>query len=445
MMRPKIYDLIKELSNLLPMSKDDQKRLDEKIRLEFNFNSNHIEGNTLTYGETKLLLMMGQVTGDHEKRELDEMEAHDVAFRMIKEWAMDKERVLTEVDVKTLNEVILVKPFYKEAITLDRQSTRRLIDVGTYKKFPNSVRLANGEIHEYASPEDTPRLMGELLNWYRKEEEKGERHPVELAALWHYRFVSIHPFDDGNGRVARLVMNYILLKSDLPALIIKSADKKNYLMALNKADVGDLEAFIEYITDQFEESLRLSISAAKGESIEDEDDWMKELKVLSKLGEKAPEKRNYEITRQRILDSIYPLIDGLLNITKTQILPLFEDLEFRLVFKIYDLSHQFRSRIFNVSQDRTERDGPPKFEVGFHLKNYKSNGINTFNLDIKSEFLFNDYSYEFYVISSDKRVLILRKPINKKIEESDIKKSVNSFGKLATERIKESIDSYEKD
>ncbi len=159
-----------------------------------------------------MLLIFGETKGNHNKREYDEMEAHDVAYEKIKEWATDKERPLTEMDIKNLNKLILVQPFWKEAITSNGQNTRRLIKIGAYKEFPNSVRLPNGEIFDYASPTETPIQMGDLIQWYRNEEEKKEMHPVTLAAMLHYRFVRIHPFDDGNGRISRLLVNYVLLQ-----------------------------------------------------------------------------------------------------------------------------------------------------------------------------------------------------------------------------------------
>jgi Fic family protein len=114
--------------------------------------------------------------------------------------------------------------------------------VGDYKEYPNSVRLENGEIFHYASPIDTPIKMQELIDWYRSEE--GSIHPVTLAAMLHYKFVSIHPFDDGNGRISRLLVNYVLIRNGLPPVVIKSSDKANYLRALHLADVGDVDLFM---------------------------------------------------------------------------------------------------------------------------------------------------------------------------------------------------------
>lgn len=304
--------LIAAYRELQPLSEDCQKKLDKKFRLEFNYNSNHLEGNTLTYGETKLLLLFDQTKGNHELRELEEMKGHDVALIKIKEEAADTERPLTEQFIKELNEIILVRPFWKEAITADGQSTRRQIKVGEYKAYPNSVVQSNGEIFEYASPQDTPIQMAELVQWYNTEAVKGESSAIELAALLHYRYIRIHPFDDGNGRVARLLVNYVLYRNDLPPVIIKTDDKKNYLRVLQQADAGDLQAFVDYMISQLAWSIDLSIKAAKGENIEEQDDWEKQLTLLKKgLGDKSGNviKKSEESVKAVIENVLTPFVD----------------------------------------------------------------------------------------------------------------------------------------
>src|SRR5579863_2943277 len=183
-----------ELDELQPMSRESEMNLWKKIRLDWNFNSNHIEGNTLTYGETMLLLIFDKTTGDHELREYEEMKAHDVAIHIIKEWAKDKTRHLTESDIRELNKVILVQPYWKEAITPDGQPTRRQIKVGEYKEHPNSVRIKTGEIFQYAYPLETPHKMTELMQWCRKKEDDPNYNALIMASELHYEFVRIHPF-----------------------------------------------------------------------------------------------------------------------------------------------------------------------------------------------------------------------------------------------------------
>ena len=271
---------MEQLKTLFPLKPADEKRLWEKYRLEFNYNSNHIEGNTLTYGQTEMLLLYDKSIGDVPVSDLEEMKAHDVAFFQIRQLAAETEHPLTEKFIRELNKIILVRPFWKEAITPDGLFTRKKIGIGSYKTSPNSVRLKNGNIHEYASPEETPAKMHELIEWYHINETV--LHPVRLAAEFHYRFVCIHPFDDGNGRVARLVMNYILMKSDLPPVVIKSDDKEAYLTALQKADLGDTEAIVNYIARQLVWSIELYIKASKGEELFEKGDIEKEIVLLKR-------------------------------------------------------------------------------------------------------------------------------------------------------------------
>lgn len=275
-----INKLKSELDQLIPFSEENQNRLQKKIRLEFNYNSNHLEGNTLTYGQTQLLLFFDKSSGDVPVSDIEEMKAHDVALSQIVEMAKDNERPLSELFIKELNKTILVKSFWKDAISPNGTPTRKKIEIGQYKTSPNSVQLKNGEIHEYASPEETPALIRDLLNWYQ--EKNDILHPVQLAAEFHYKFVCIHPFDDGNGRVSRLLMNYILLKHNYPMVIIKSEDKESYLTALQKADTGDLVSLIEYVEEQAIATLKLNIKAGKGEDIDELGDIEKQIEILKR-------------------------------------------------------------------------------------------------------------------------------------------------------------------
>jgi Fic family protein len=162
----------------------------------------------------------------------------------------------------------------REDYTVYRQlpggvNTSYVVHAGCYKTRPNSVITPTGERFEYASPEETPALMTDLIQWYNQAEADGKLTPVELAALFHYRYIRIHPFEDGNGRIARLLMNYILLRHGYPMIVIRSKNKKTYLEALGKADknVGPVPSdganatleqaqdFVNYITKQVEKTL----------------------------------------------------------------------------------------------------------------------------------------------------------------------------------------------
>jgi excisionase family DNA binding protein len=104
-------------------------------------------------------------------------------------------------------------------------------------------------------------LVEELLDWVRRNPE--ELRPVEVAAVFHYRFASIHPFDDGNGRVARLLMNLFLIKSGYPFTVVRNYDRRRYYDSLRKADGGDLKPFVDFVARCVEESIDLFLRAVK--------------------------------------------------------------------------------------------------------------------------------------------------------------------------------------
>lgn len=270
----KIETLYKEWQSLQPLKDQDQNRLDQKFMLEFNYNSNHIEGNTLTYGQTEMLLMFGKVVDEANMKDLEEMKASNVGLKMVKEAALNKELPLTEYFIRNLHQTLL-----REDYTVYRQlpngtNTSYVVHAGQYKTRPNSVITATGERFEYASPEETPALMTDLLQWYNQAEHEGNMSPIELASLFHYRYIRIHPFEDGNGRISRLIVNYILYRHGYPMIVVRTKDKEKYLNALSKSDavVGKIPSegakatleqinpFVEYLTNVLYKDLSTNIA-----------------------------------------------------------------------------------------------------------------------------------------------------------------------------------------
>lgn len=335
-----IEALYAEWHKLQPLSPENQKKLDQKFMLDFNFNSNHLEGNTLTYGQTKLLLIFGDTTGDAKLRDYEEMKAHNVGLELVKREALDKSRLLTEKFIRDLNHTILVENFWKTAKTPEGKDTRMEVQVGDYKSRQNSVITVTGEIFEYASLQETPAMMADLVTWYNTEEQKGELSPIELAALFHYRYIRIHPFEDGNGRIARLLVNYILHRHGYPMVVVRSDDKENYLRILHQCDVQvglqpadganasleQIKPFTEYLSTRLQHALELGIKAAKGESIEEPDDFSKRLSLLEKEAKQKIQVKENKIQSELdmkwdIITKIYlplskEITDGLIPLKK---------------------------------------------------------------------------------------------------------------------------------
>ena len=312
----RITELFKEWQSLQPLKENDQTRLDQKFMLEFNYNSNHIEGNTLTYGQTEMLLMFGKVVDNANMKDLEEMKASNVGLKMVKDMALDKEQPLTEYFMRTLHQTLLREDYAVYRQLPDGTNTSYVVHAGQYKTRPNSVITPTGERFEYASPEETPALMTDLLQWYNEAEAEGKLSPIELAALFHYRYIRIHPFEDGNGRVSRLIVNYVLYKHGYPMIVVKSADKPNYLIALNEcdaavgpipsdgahADLSQITPFVEYMSKCLERALVISIKAAKGERIEEEDDFEKQLKIIERNSKKEIPQESHIVTSQDKID-----------------------------------------------------------------------------------------------------------------------------------------------
>lgn len=294
----RIEELYKQWISLQPLAQENGERLWKKIRLEWNYHSNRIEGNTLTYGETELLLIHGRVEGDHPMRNYEEMKAHDLAVEKVKELARDEQYHLTEADIRDLNLLILKEPFWKDAETPDGQLTRKQIFPGKYKTQPNHVRTATGEIFRFAIPEEVPAKMKGLMEWFRENMESPPASIAPFLAQLHHRFILIHPFDDGNGRIVRLLLNYVLIRLGYPPLVIKNRDREHYFSALQKADAGNIDALAAYIGRALISWLEISIKAAEGKDVSEPEDIEKEIDIFikEKKAEGLPEVK--ELSKQ---------------------------------------------------------------------------------------------------------------------------------------------------
>jgi len=244
-----------------PLPAANEGRLWQRLRIEWNYNSNHIEGNTLTYGETLLLLIHGRTRGDHLMREYEEMRGHDVAIELVRALSQE-DRPLSEGDIRDLNHIVLKEGFWRVAQTPDGEPTRKWIEPGRYKTQPNHVLTATGEIFHFATPEETPARMAAFVQWLRGEMESPTVALPTLLAHSHHEFIRIHPFDDGNGRVVRLLVNYLLLRAGLLPLVVKSRDRHRYLETIAFADAGDLAPLGEFFAEALRWSLRLGLEAA---------------------------------------------------------------------------------------------------------------------------------------------------------------------------------------
>lgn len=243
-LKSKILSRLEEKGALLdknrPLPKQALLKLREQMIVEGTYNSNAIEGNTLTLKETRLILEEGLTIAGKSMREHFEATNHRDAILLLEK--IMKKRGINEKDILAIHGLIL-KNIEKESVGIYRRGQVRIL--GAPFLPPNYLKV--------------PRLMDDLFEWINKNPEK--LHLIELAALAHYRFVTIHPFYDGNGRTARLLMNLILMQSGYPFVIVPANDRKRYYNALAKADNDDFYPFINLMAQFVERSLDLFLGA----------------------------------------------------------------------------------------------------------------------------------------------------------------------------------------
>lgn len=224
----KVDELNNKLNSKRPFSKEALKSLRNSINLEWTYNSNGIEGNTLTLRETQIVLE-GITVGGKTLREHLEVINHEKAIEYIEDLVKEKNPV-TEWNIKNIHQLVL-----KE------------IDDKNAGKYRSENVAIMGATHTPPDHLIVPELMEKLILNYQK---WNKYHPIIKAALIHGELVKIHPFIDGNGRTSRLVMNLSLMNSGYLPVIIKKENRLEYYNALDKAHTtGDYTDFVKLVTN----------------------------------------------------------------------------------------------------------------------------------------------------------------------------------------------------
>lgn len=244
------------LDALRPLPTAAVSRLNEQLTVEWIYNSNAIEGSTLTLRETQLVLETGLTIGGKSLREHLEVINHQEAIQYVEALAISMEP-LTPFHVRQIHQLVLTR--------IDDDNA------GQYRTLP--VRIA-GAAHQPPEAWQVPELMDGWHEWLQTEAPK--LHPIEQAALTQHRLVNIHPFLDGNGRTARLVMNLVLLRHGYPPTIILRVNRRQYYRVLAQADAGQPAALVNFVGRAVERSLTLFLEACTPQTAPTppEDDWL---------------------------------------------------------------------------------------------------------------------------------------------------------------------------
>lgn len=264
----------KKLQSMGKLSSEKIKQIHERMRVDFVYNSNKMEGSTLTRGETELILRgitvgkksIQDALGGRDLGDILVAQNHSDAIELVKKLAFDKTSYITEKNIKDIHGIVM-----KGVI----------VSAGEYRNYDLKVMGAGFTPPPFYNISKNMKEFVEMLN-----KNPDELLPIELAAQVHYDFVWIHPFEDGNGRMSRLLLNLILVRNGYPFAVIQSVDKKKYLKTLRQMDVKyEFEAFLTFIARCIEQTLDLYLySGSKSRE---------KLLPLSKLAKNTPHSAEY--------------------------------------------------------------------------------------------------------------------------------------------------------
>jgi len=256
-------ELVKQWRAAQPLDREHMSRLWQRLRLEWNFSSNHLAGNTLSYADTVLLLLQGRVRGEHLIREYDQLRGHDVAIDWVRHLATEP-RHLSQGDIRDLNRLVLKEGYWREDATASDLEHRIWVEPGQYRAQtkPVPVPVPLGDVDSNAPVDPIQAQMAEFVTWFSKQFDIPALSLPELLAQLQLRFMSIRPFEEGNGRVARLLVNYVLLRAGLLPIFVRGPDQALPPSLLSNADAEHLQALAMFMHEQMVFVLRLGLRAA---------------------------------------------------------------------------------------------------------------------------------------------------------------------------------------
>ena len=266
----RIDQKLRRLQSLRPLPPSSVRKLKEQFEIEMTYNSNAIEGNSLTLKETYLVIHEGlTIKGKPLKDHLEAKDHHEALEFLYEIVQQDSHPTLSEHLIRTMHQLVMKKT-----------------DEEFAGKYRNSNVFIGGADHVPPDALQVPAEMKKLMNWFVKEIK--HLHSIELATLLHHKLVYIHPFFDGNGRTSRLTMNIVLMKSGYPLVLIIKNDRKKYYQALEKADKGNYIALVKFIAQAVERSLDIYLKTLTPSSKKRE-----KFLLLSEISSKTPYSTKY--------------------------------------------------------------------------------------------------------------------------------------------------------
>jgi len=238
----RLEEKLRILNALRPLPPSAVAKLKQQFAIDMTYNSNAIEGNSLTLKETAWVIADGlTIKGKPLKDHLEAKDHYDALNYLYEIIEGSTHQTISEMFIRTMHKLVSRETLGEEA--------------GVYRSVNVMI---TGATHTPPGVHEVPSAMRDLISWCRVNQSKF--HPVEFAARIHHKIVFVHPFSDGNGRTARLVMNLALMSAGYPLVIILKTDRRIYYETLAQADKGDCRRLVRFIAQTVERSLNIYLN-----------------------------------------------------------------------------------------------------------------------------------------------------------------------------------------
>lgn len=376
------------------------KKINYKLRLDWNYYSNRMEGGTLTKAETRSVMVGNIDVKGKPFKDVAEMTGHDKIILEVLKMSKGELRI-AEKRIKDIHKAIM----YEE-------DAEKASQIGHWKKEPNEIIGYKNEKISFTPPRDVADEVYKLLNNTNAELDKyyngkDALHPVEIAAQFHIDYVSIHPFYDGNGRTSRILTNILLMSCGYPTIIIKDEHKQAYYKLLGdiQAYGGKADLFYSFIAERVIESQQLILDALEGKDITDLDDIDKEISLFKKELQAKEEvgavKKSDEVISSLYKNHLKFFMDLLIE-KNSQLDELFtENFINRMInnSRPTNYDHLMNDYILNevtnsINMQQRFLNGINSFGIGLHHKGFKNDGLNMFDMHQTIYIKFDDFTYQ---------------------------------------------------
>jgi Fic family protein len=422
-----------ELDSLHPIPLDRLQKINYKFRLEWNYHSNKMEGGTLTFEETRSVMMEQLEIHGKPLRDVMEMRGHDEVIKNIQKIGLGEVRI-TENRIKEIHKTII----FDEA------------DMpGRFKNRNNYIYNYQGERFDFIPQEETIEATNSLTNWLDNElnalkKHKSKKTIPEIAFEYHLRFLTIHPFFDGNGRTGRILMNLILISNGYPPIIIRTDEKDLYSKHISHAQQYEENPvpLYEMLGNLLIRSFEICLKGAKGENIFELEDWEKRLQLLEyqSINEKNILLKSDESVYSAFINSILPFLE-------------YADSKFANFDRFYSNSSEIitlKKGKFNTPNTMNNLNKAIEIlkkatwtsslnELNLNLKwtEFKIFGKKVEDINLEIQVLFRNEGFSIKTLDLTNH--IIEKQYNEKISYEEITNFINTIGNSITDEIENKL------